>query len=110
MTNKKISEINKKLKRLVKVFNNESLLFKVRLDYRHIYKSSNDLCLTFFNRKTHNNSCINLYTFQKDEDLEIKFKACEILLISYMQNDNLIQEFIDNKYFTTEELEIMIRD
>lgn len=109
MTNKKISEINKKIKRLVKVFNNESLLFRVRLDYRHIHKKENDLCLTFFNRKTHNNSCINLYTFHKDEELEDRFKVCEILLTSYTQNDNLVQEFIDNKYYMIEDIERMLR-
>lgn len=66
MTNKKISEINKELKKLVKEFNNTNILFKAKIDYRHIKKYENDLCITFFNRNTYNNSCIDFYTFFED--------------------------------------------
>ena len=42
MTNKKISEINKDLKKLVRVFNKTNILFKAKIDYKHIHKNEND--------------------------------------------------------------------
>lgn len=105
MTNKKISEINKDLKKLVRVFNKTNILFKAKIDYKHIHKNENDLCITFFNRKTHNNACIDFYVFFSDEELEDKFKICEILL----SNDSLVRKFLNDKYATTEAIERMLK-
>lgn len=94
MTNKKISEINKELKKLVKEFNNTNILFKAKINYRHIHKYENDLCITFFNRNTYNNSCIDFYVFFKDKELEDKLEVVKLLL----KDDSLLSDFIERKY------------
>lgn len=106
MINKKISEINKELKKLVKEFNKTNTMFKAKIDYRHIHKYENDLCITFFNRHTHNNSCIDFYTFFEDWELDNKFKVIKILL----NNDSLLNDFINDKYSATEYIEKSLRD
>lgn len=106
MINKKISEINKELKKLVKEFNKTNTIFKAKIDYKHIHKYENDLCITFFNRHTHNNSCIDFYVFFNDSELDDKFKVVKILL----NNASLLSDFINDKYSIIENIEKSLRD
>lgn len=106
MTNKKIREINKELKKLVKEFNNTNILHKAEIKYKHIHKYENDLCITFFNRNTHNNSCIDFYVFFKDKELENKLEVVKLLL----KDDSLLSDFINDKYTTLDKLERSLRD
>lgn len=101
MINKKISEINKELKKLVKEFNKTNTMFKAKINYRHIHKYENDLCITFFNKNTYNNACINFYVFLEDLELEKKLEIVKVLL----NNHSLLSNFINNKYNTVENIE-----